>query len=237
MICFCFRKSFFYTCQSKRTCKEERTTCIEARREDERGPREGARRRRGWKREVREVSIFLSLFLSVFFSRGASIESKKQKKEKLSKPLIKTMPSDNEEQPVDAKTIAELTEQVRDRLISISHRSLASFSPSQLSSLSGTCSFRQRDELLILYSRHPRSVGIGPRGGSVTKSTRINSDALVEEHENKKNKNSPDDTRPRAAISPVLGRARPARGPHGAGLGTAARPRGVAGSVSDRKQP
>lgn len=68
-------------------------------------------REREWKREFFffHFPFFFSLYSFSLFDSGHPVESQS----KTPSPVaLETMPSDNEEQAVDAKTIAELTEQV-----------------------------------------------------------------------------------------------------------------------------
>lgn len=163
------------------------------------------------------------------------------------------MPSDNEEQAVDAKTIAELTEQVRRKRedgdreevfhFFFNARNQSSLSFLLLLSRSHTFlpspprALFDGGSLTISYFRHWRAVGIGTRARSEVKSSRMNADALSISLGPRRKKKKKDDTRARAAVPPVVGRARPAGGLDGAGLGAAPGPRGVAGAVSDRQQP
>ena len=75
---------------------------------------EGGRRLVGGRREKREGGReFFSFFpfsLLLFRRLGNQSTAKQELPAQSSPP--KTMPSDNEEQAVDAKTVAELTEQV-----------------------------------------------------------------------------------------------------------------------------
>lgn len=152
------------------------------------GWRGGRERGELTKKKRRGCRCGFSFFL-VFFSQG--IQSKKANQEELrsSPPRRSTMPSDNEEQAVDAKTIAELTEQVGRRkpreergtkgffnalAPPCNHHRLFIFSSTTMLSLSlpfATRSFRWRDGTKRAHVRHPNAVGIATRPGREPKSS------------------------------------------------------------------
>ena len=71
--------------------------------------------REGGRRLVEEKEfffIFRFFFLSLHLSLCRLGPFNRKLVKKRTQAALETMPSDNEEQPVDAKTIAELTEQV-----------------------------------------------------------------------------------------------------------------------------